>query len=125
VTAPLYDGGTRAAALAQARAEADSAREWLARTRRDAVMEIVHAVNGLRTMLAAYSASQVVATAAKTTFDGGLGAYRSGVGSITDVTTAEIQVLQAKNAATDAYSTALTAAATLARVTGAPGSAPQ
>jgi len=125
LTVPLYDGGSRAAALAQARAEADSAQERLARTRQDAVMQVVHAGNGLRTSLAAYSASQAVATAAKTTFDGAFGAYRNGVGSITDVTTAEIQVLQAKNAATDAYSTALTAAATLALVTGALGSAPQ
>ena len=125
VTVPLYDGGTRAAALAQARAEADSAEEKLARARQDAVMQVVHAGNALRTSLAAYSASQALATAAKTTFDGALGAYRHGVGSITDVTVAEIQLLQAKNAATDSYSTALTAAATLALVTGALGSAPQ
>ncbi|MDB5480019.1 MAG: outer rane efflux protein [Caulobacteraceae bacterium] len=125
VTVPLYDGGTRAAALAQARAEADSAEARLARARQDAVMQVVHAGNALRTSLAAYSASQALATAAKTTFDGALGAYRNGVGPITDVTVAEIQLLQAKNAATDAYSTALSAAATLALVTGALGSAPQ
>jgi outer membrane protein len=125
VTVPLYDGGTRAAALAQAKAEADSAEARLARARQDAVMQVVHAGNALHTSLAAYSASQVLATAAKTTFDGALGAYRNGVGSITDVTTAEIQLLQAKNATSDAYSTALTAAATLALVTGALGSAPQ
>ena len=125
MTVPLYDGGTRAAALAQARAEEDSAEERLARARQDAVMQVVHAGNALRTSLAAYTASQALATAAKTTFDGALGAYRNGVGSITDVTVAEIQLLQAKNAATDSYSTALTAAATLALVTGALGSAPQ
>jgi outer membrane protein len=125
VTVPLYDGGTRAAALAQARAEADSAEARLARARQDAVTQVVHAGNALRTSLAAYTASQALATAAKTTFDGALGAYRNGVGSITDVTVAEIQLLQAKNAATDAYSTALSAAATLALVTGMLGSAPQ
>ena len=125
VTVPLYDGGTRAAALAQAKAEEDSAEAKLARARQDAVTQVVHAGNALRTSLAAYSASQALATAAKTTFDGALGAYRHGVGSITDVTTAEIQLLQAKNATTDAYSTALSAAATLALVTGALGSAPQ
>jgi outer membrane protein len=125
VTVPLYDGGTRAAALAQARADEDSAEARLERAQQDAVMQVVHAGNTLRTSLEAYSASQVLATAAKTTFDSALGSYRNGVGSITDVNLAEIQLLQAKNAATDAYSAALTAAAALALVTGELGSAPQ
>jgi outer membrane protein len=125
VTVPLYDGGTRSAALAQARAEEDSAEARLARAQQDAVMQVVHAGNALRTSLEAYSASQALATAAKTTFDSALGSYRNGVGSITDVNMAEIQLLQAKNAATDAYSAALSAAASLALVTGALGSAPQ
>jgi outer membrane protein TolC len=47
------------------------------------------------------------------------------VGSISDATTAERQLLTAKNAATDAYSTALTAAATLALAAGALGCAPR
>jgi outer membrane protein len=125
VTVPLYDGGTRAAALAQARAEEDSAEAKLARARQDAVTQVVHAGNALRTSLEAYSASQALASAAKTTFDAALGSYRNGVGSITDVTLAEIQLLQAKNASTDAYSAALSAAAALALVTGALGSAPE
>jgi outer membrane protein TolC len=125
VTMPLFDGGTRAAALAQARVEADSAEARLTRTRQDAVVQIVHAHNTLRTSLAAYSASQVLSTAAKTTFDAALAAYRNGVGSITDVTLAESRLLQAQDASTDAYSTALTAAATLALATGALGAAPQ
>jgi outer membrane protein TolC len=50
----------------------------------------------------------------KTTFNAALVTYRNGVGSISEVTTAERQLLEAKNAATDAYSTALSAAATLA-----------
>lgn len=125
VTMPLYDGGTRAAALAQARAEADSADERLTRVRQDAVVQIVHAANTLRTSLAAYEASQALAAAAKTTFDGALAAYRNGVGSITEVTLAETQRLQAQNAATDAYSASLSAAATLALASGMLGSEPQ
>jgi hypothetical protein len=57
------------------------------------------------------------------------GATRSdqcnGVGSITDATVAESQLLQAKNASTDAYSASLSAAATLALAVGALGSAPR
>jgi outer membrane protein TolC len=125
VTVPLYDGGVRAAALARARAAADSADAKLSRVRDDAVREIVVAANALRTSLAAYGASEALATASQTSFDAALDAYRSGVGSITDLTLAESQLLQAKNATTDAYSTALSAAATLGLATGALGAAPE
>jgi len=124
VTVPLFDGGRRAAQLAQARAAADSAKARLTQVQDDAVREIVLADNALRTSLESVSAAKSLVTAAQTTFDAALGAYRSGVGSITDLTIAETQLLQANNAATDAYSTALSAAATLALATGALGSAP-
>jgi outer membrane protein TolC len=124
IALPLYDGGTRLAALAQARAEADSAEARLTHVRDDAVREIVLADNALRTSLSAHSASEALQSAAQTTFDAALAAYRSGVGSITDATMAETQLLQAWNATTDAYSTALSAAATLALATGALGQAP-
>ena len=75
--------------------------------------------------LAAYDAAQALTSAGQTTFDAALAAYRSGAGSITDVMVAESQLLQAKNARSDSYSTALSAAATLALATGALGGAPQ
>lgn len=125
LTLPLYDGGTRSATLAQARAEADSAAARMTRVRDDAVRQIVLADNALRTSLSAHSAAEALRSAAQTTFDAALAAYRSGVGTITDLTMAETQLLQARNATTDAYSTALSAAATLALATGALGQAPQ
>ncbi|MEJ0096092.1 MAG: TolC family protein [Methylocella sp.] len=125
VAVPLYDGGTRAATLEQARAEADSADARMARVREEAVRQIVLSDNALHTGLSAYAASQSLTTAAQTTFDAALAAYRSGVGSITDLILSETQLLQAKNAATDAYSTTLSAAATLALSTGTLGAAPQ
>ncbi len=125
VTGPLYDGGTRDAQLARARAEADSAAARLTLVREDAARQIVLADNALRTSLSAYAASQTLVAATQTTFDSALAAYRNGVGSITDLTLAETQLLQARDAATDAYSTALSAAATLALSTGALGAAPK
>ncbi len=125
VSLPLYDGGTREAILQQAQAKADSAGLALARTRDEAIRQIVLANNALRTSLSAYSAATSLSAAAKTTFDAALAAYRNGVGSITDVTMAETQLLQAKNTATEAYSTALSAAATLALATGSLGAPPQ
>jgi outer membrane protein TolC len=125
VTIPLYDGGIRNAQLARADAEADSADARLIQVREDAVRQIVFADNALHTSLSAYSASQTLEVAAQTTFDSALAAYRNGVGSITDSTLAETQLLQAKNASTDAYSMALSAAATLALSTGVLGAAPK
>jgi outer membrane protein len=124
VTIPLYNGGTRDAQLARARAEADSAGARLTQVQQEAVRQIVLADNALRTGLSTYAAAQTLEVAAQTNFDAALAAYRNGVGSITDLTLAQSQLLQAKNAATDSYSTALSAAATLALSTGALGAAP-
>jgi outer membrane protein len=123
-TVPIYDAGVRAATLAQAQADADNAETMLTRRQNEAVRQIVLSDNALRTSLSAYSASQALASAAQTTFDSALAAYRNGVGSITDVTLAQSQLLQARNASTDAYSTSLSAAASLALSTGALGTAP-
>ena len=125
VAVPVYDGGTRAAILEQARAGADSAAAGLERIRQDAVRQIVLADNTLRTSLSAYAASQSLAAAAQKTFDSALAGYRSGVGSITELNLAQTQLLQAKNASSDAHSAALSAAATLALATGALGQAPR
>lgn len=124
VTVPLYDAGTRLAELKQAQANADNAKITLIRTRDEAVRQIVLADNALHTSLAAYSASTQLAAAAQTTFNAALAAYRNGVGSTTDATLAETQLLQARDAHSDAYSTALSAAATLALSAGALGQAP-
>jgi outer membrane protein len=123
-TMPLYDGGSRAALLEQARDKVDKADTTLTQIRNDAVRQIIVAKNTLKTSLAAYRASTILAAAAQTTFDAALAAYRNGVGSITDVTTAERQLLAARNAATDAYSTAFSSAASLALAAGILGSTP-
>ena len=125
ITVPVYDGGLRRATLEQARSKADNASLALTHTREEAVRQIVAAQNGLTTSLNAHSASTSLVAAARTTFDAALAAYRNGVGSITDATVAETQLLQATNSLTDAHSAALAAAATLALAVGALGSAPQ
>jgi outer membrane protein len=89
------------------------------------VRQLVVANNALRTSLSAYSASNALVAAAQTAFDSALASYRNRVGSITDVNIAQIHLLQARNASTDTYSTALSAAATLALATGALGNAPR
>jgi len=125
ITIPLYDGGMRAAVLKQARAKAENASVILTHTREEAVRQIVVAENTLRTSLSAHSASASLTSAAETTFEAALEAYRNGVGAITDATVAETQLLLARNALTDAHSAALSAATTLALSVGALGSAPE
>jgi outer membrane protein len=123
-TVPLYAGGSRAAMLEQARDNVDKSETTLLQVMNEAARQIVVARNTLKTSLSAYSASTALVAAAQTTFSAALTAYRNGVGSITDVALAERQLLVAKNAETDAYSTALSAAATLALAAGVLGSAP-
>jgi outer membrane protein TolC len=75
--------------------------------------------------LSALDAADALASAAQTTFAAALDAYRNGVGSITDATRSETALLEARNASTDAYSAALSSAATLALATGLLGAAPE
>jgi outer membrane protein TolC len=124
-TVPIYDGGLRAASLEQARDRVDKAETTLTQIRNEAVRQIIGARNTLKTSLSAYAASTELVAAAQTTFNAALAAYRNGVGTISDVTTAERQLLQGKNARTDAYSNALSSAATLALSAGVLGSAPR
>jgi outer membrane protein TolC len=85
----------------------------------------VAAANRVHTSLSALDASAALASAAQITFDASLDAYEKGVGSITDATRAETALLEAQNASTDAYSAALSSAATLALAAGTFGAAPE
>lgn len=120
-TVPLYDGGRRAALLEQARNRVDKAETTLTQLANEAARQIILARNTLKTSLSAYTAAMALVAAAQTTFNAALDSYRNGVGPITDVTLAERQLLVAENSATDAYSTALSSAATLALASGALG----
>jgi outer membrane protein len=125
ITVPIYDGGLRRALEGQARAEEAKTDATLEQIRDEATREIVGATNRVRTSLSALDAADALASAAQITFDAALDAYRHGVGSITDTTRAETALLEAQNASTDAYSAALSYAATLALAAGTLGAAPE
>jgi outer membrane protein len=125
LTVPIYDGGLRRALEGQARADAAKTDARLEQIRDEATREIVSAANRVRTSLSAVDAADALASAAQITFDAALDAYRSGVGSITDTTRAETALLEAQNASTDAYSAALSSAATLALAAGTLGGTPE
>ncbi len=125
VTVPIYDAGLRRALEGQAQADAAKTDARLEQIRDEATREIVGANNRIRTSLRALDAAVALASAAQITFDSALDAYRNGVGSITDATRAETALLEARNASTDAYSVALSSAATLALAAGTLGAAPE
>ena len=118
VTLPLYDGGLRAAARMQARNDAASAGERLTRAKQDATRQIVAARNALRSGIAANEAAVALLKAARVTYDAASAAYRNGVGSLTDATLAQSQMLVAQNAYADSIANARSAAAVLAVATG-------
>lgn len=118
ISLPLFDGGRRRALLSQANVRADTASTLFDQLKIEAARQIVEAHNDLRSSLQAHRAAAELVTASQTTFDAALAAYRHGVGTATDTLVAERQLLEAKVALADAYSAALSAAATLALVTG-------
>ena len=124
ITVPLFDGGLRDANLKRARIDADRADQQLTQVRNEAARQVVSAATSVKTSAAGYHAAAALVAASQTSFDSALAAYKHGVGSITDVTVAESKLLDARNTATDAYSSALSAAAGLAFSAGALGAAP-
>lgn len=118
VTLPLYDGGMRSAARMQAQNDAASAGERLSRAKQEAARQIVAAQNALRSGIAANDAAASLLKAGRITYDAALASYRNGIGSLTDVTLAQSQMLAAQNAYADSLSNARSAATVLAVATG-------
>jgi outer membrane protein len=125
LSVPLYDGALRSSRLQQARAEAGRAAAAAEGVRNQAVRQIVAAQNAVETSLSAHQASNALLAAVRTSYDASLDAYRRGVGTVTALTSAATQLLEASDATTDAYSSALAAAATLAFASGSLGGAPR
>lgn len=124
VSMPLYDGGLRDAMLRQAQSRAESATLQLARTRNEAIRQIVAANNALKTSLATHAAARELVAASSVSFDASLAAYASGVGAVTPLSLAQSRLVEARAAEADSYSAALAAAAALSLATGSLGSAP-
>jgi outer membrane protein len=125
ITVPIYDGGLRRALEGQARADEAKTDASLEQIRNEATREIVGAANRVRTSLSALDAADALESASQITFDAALDAYRHGVGSVTETIRAETALLEAQNASTDAYSMALSSAATLALAAGTLGASPE
>lgn len=116
---PLFDGGTRDAGVAIARSEVAAARASLDQTRDTAVQQVTDAYDALQTSFAEYASALALTDAAHTAFDAAFDAYRSGVGTYTDLVNDETAVSEGQGAREDAHANVFTAAAALAFATGA------
>lgn len=113
-TIPIYDGNIRANRERQAASATAAAEAAHEQTRNTAVREILIASNTLESALASYEAASELRRAASVTYDAAFEAYRNGLGTLTDVSTAESGLLDAKQAQADAHAASLIAASTLA-----------
>jgi outer membrane protein len=125
VSIPIFDAHRRANAIQQAKNDEDKAAATLDQVRLNAVREIVSAQISLRTSLAANDTTAVLRTTAQTSYDAALDSYKQGVGTVTAAVEAQTHLFEAGLAESDAYISALSAAATLAFATGQLGSAPR
>jgi outer membrane protein len=125
VSIPIFDAHRRANAIQQAKNDEDKAAATLNGVRLNAVREIVSAQISLRTSLAANDAASVSRVTAQTSYDAALDSYKQGVGTVTTAVEAETHLFEAELAESDAYTSALSAAVTLAFATGHLGSAPR
>lgn len=118
-TVPLYEAGLRQANIRQAQSRADAAAADFQRVQTATVTEVVVARNALQTALETYRAAGALAEAARVTYDAALGAYQSGVGTVTAATAADSGLLDARQAQAEAHAAALVGATDLAFVVGA------
>ena len=122
---PIFDAHRHANAIRQAKNDEDKATATLDQVRLNAMREIVSAQIALLTSLAANDAAVALRAAAQTSYDATLDSYRQGVGTATATVDAETHLFQAELAEDDTYTSALSAAATIAFATGMLGTAPR
>ncbi|WP_156395071.1 TolC family protein [Achromobacter sp. Root565] len=114
ISVPIFDGGLRSSRLQDARDRVHASRAALSELQIEAMRQIVLASTSLETALQAHEAASSLEHTALVTYDAALAAYKHGVGTITAATEAANGLLEARSALVDAYSGALTGAATLA-----------
>jgi outer membrane protein TolC len=119
VTMPIFDGGARDAHVAVAHSEVSAARAALDGARDRAVQEVTSAYDQLQTSIAEYQAALAVEQTAATALDAATDAYRSGVGLLTDVISAENGASEAQMEKETSRASVFTSAAALAFAVGA------
>jgi outer membrane protein TolC len=114
----LYDGGNRIARYREARAALDAAQARVKATELDISREVEQAVNNVEETAERIQAAQVAVTSAQENFRLAQGRFDAGVGTILELTDAQLALTQAQNAEAQALADYRIALARLDRAVG-------
>jgi outer membrane protein len=119
-SAPLFDGGRRAAEVEAARASVDGANVQLAQARLQMQHQAQQALTQFATSIARATAAEKAAEAAREAFRAAQGRYTAGVGTVVEVETARTDLVSAEVALRQAQSDQWTTLVALRRALGLP-----
>lgn len=114
VSIPLYEGGMRQSRMVNAQSEIRLAQENLRKSQDMAIKEISISENTLKSALEANKASKNLVETTQLTYTASVEFYHNGLGTVTDINTAEIALLNAQMSQIDAYTGSQIAAVDLA-----------
>lgn len=114
VSIPLYEGGMRQARMKNAQSDVIIAQENLRKSQELAIREMSLAENTLTSALEATKASKNLIETTQLSYTASVDFYKNGLGTVTEINTAEIALLTAQIAHIDAYTGSLIAGVDLA-----------
>ncbi|WP_147093833.1 TolC family protein [Swaminathania salitolerans] len=115
---PIYQGGLRSNAIHMAESRRDAARATLLKDRLQVERQVADSQDALETALVQVKSARVLNEAAIIANEGAAQAYRHGVGTITDASSAAAALFEAQASLAVSISQAFTRAASLAHATG-------
>jgi len=118
VRLPIFDGGRLRGALAQRNAEYDAAVEHYNQTLADALREVVDQLTSLRSVNAQRTEVESALASAEEAYALAVTRYKAGLGSLLQVLTAEMAVLEQRNLRADLQSRELALSIDLMRALG-------
>lgn len=114
VSIPLYEGGMRQSRMKNAQSDIVLAQENLRKSQDIAIREITISENTLKSALEANKASKNLMDTTQLSYTASVDFYNNGLGTVTEINTAEIALLNAQIANIDSYTNSLIAAVDLA-----------
>ncbi|EMH0132902.1 TPA: TolC family protein [Proteus mirabilis] len=114
VSIPLYEGGMCQSRMSNAQSDIQLAQENLRKSQDTAIKEISLSENALRSALEANKAAKNLVDTAQLSYTASVDFFNNGLGTVTEINTAEIALLNAQLSHIDAYTGSLIAAVDLA-----------
>ncbi len=114
ISIPLYEGGIRQARMKNAQSDIIIAQENLRKSQEMAMQEMTVAENTLKSALEANKASKHLVETTELSYTASVDFYKNGLGTVTEINTAEIALLTSQMAYIDTYTGSVIAAIDLA-----------